>query len=127
MWKYVLAWIPMVFIAIANGLFRESFLTNKFTDLQAHQLSTGSALLLFGIYIWFLMLLVTPVNARQAFLIGLLWLGLTIAFEFVFGHYVAGHSWSKLFHDYNLLEGRIWLLVLIWISLAPYIFYKLQN
>jgi len=27
MWKYILAWFPMIFIAIANGLFREKILT----------------------------------------------------------------------------------------------------
>ena len=40
MWKYVLAWFPMIFIAIANGFFREKFLVSRFNELQAHQIST---------------------------------------------------------------------------------------
>lgn len=31
---------------------------------------------------------------------------LTIIFEFVFGHYIAGHTQGKLLNDYNLLKGR---------------------
>jgi hypothetical protein len=59
--------------------------------------------------------------------VGLIWLGMTVIFEFVFGHYVIGHPWRKLFHDYNLLEGRVWVLVLIWTTIAPLLFYKIRS
>jgi len=39
--------------------------------------------------------------------IGLVWLAMTVAFEFLFGDYVAGHSWDRLLHDYNLFAGRL--------------------
>lgn len=35
-------------------------------------------------------------SVKHAFLIGLIWLCLTIFFEFGFGHYVIGNSWEKL-------------------------------
>ena len=127
MWKYVLSWIPMVFIAIGNGLFREKFFASRMTELQAHQASTISILILFSIYIWILLALVKPESAKQAMMIGLLWLGLTVIFEFLFGHYVAGHSWQKLFNDYNIFQGRVWIVVLLWITAGPYVIYKLQN
>lgn len=127
MWKYVLAWAPMIVIAIVNGLFRENILSKKFEELQAHQLSTASAIVLFGIYIWFILRVWKPESAGQAWSIGLMWLGLTVAFEFVFGHYVAGHSWNRLLHDYNLLEGRVWVFVLIWVTMAPIVFYQFQK
>lgn len=127
MWKYILAWIPMVFIAIANGLFRERFLASHLTELQAHQASTISILILFSIYIWILLALIRPESAKQAMMIGLLWLGLTVIFEFLFGHYVAGHSWQKLLNDYNILQGRVWIVVLFWITAGPYVIYNLQK
>jgi hypothetical protein len=37
------------------------------------------------------------------------------------------HPWSRLLHDYNLFEGRLWVLVLLWVTLAPYVFHKLSN
>ncbi len=52
-------------------------------------------------------------SARQALSIGAIWLILTILFEFLFGHFVMSNSWSKLFADYNLLQGRVWVLILI--------------
>lgn len=127
MLKYILAWFPMILIAIANGLFREKFLTIRFNELQAHQISTASMIVLFGVYVWVLFKIWFPISSNQTVIIGLAWLVLTIIFEFLFGHYVAGHSWSKLLYDYNIFQGRVWILVLVWISIAPYIVYQLQR
>lgn len=127
MWKYIAAWFPMILVAIANGLFREKFLTRHFNELQAHQLSTVSMIVLFGVYVWFLFKLWAPASTHQTIIIGLVWLLLTVIFEFLFGHYVAGHSWEKLLHDYNIAQGRVWILVLIWITMAPYIINQIQK
>lgn len=126
MWKYIIAWFPMIFVAIANGLFREKILSSRLTELQAHRMSTVSLIVLFGTYVWILFKIWLPMSANQAMIIGLIWLALTIVFEFLFGHYVAGHSWDKLLHDYNIVEGRVWVLVLIWITICPYIIYQIQ-
>lgn len=64
---------------------------------------------------------------REALIIGLIWLVTTIGFEFLFGHYVAKHSWEHLLSDYNILRGRLWLLVLLWSISAPYVFFKLNT
>src|SRR6266478_8629961 len=85
MWKYVLAWIPMVFIAIANGAMREGWYGKHLSELQAHQVSTATGVLLFGVYIWVLMRIWRPESAEQAMTIGLVWLGMTVAFEFLLG------------------------------------------
>ncbi|WP_136465464.1 hypothetical protein [Flagellimonas onchidii] len=127
MWKHILAWFPLIFIAIANGLFREKFLASYLNELRAHQMSTASMILLFGVYVWILFKIWPPMSANQAILIGLIWLFLTVIFEFLFGHYVAGHSWDKLLNDYNILQGRVWVLALIWIFIAPYIIYQIQK
>jgi hypothetical protein len=53
--------------------------------------------------------------------IGVFWFFITVIFEFVFGHFVMGHTWHKLFADYNLLNGRLWVLVLLNNIAAPLI------
>lgn len=127
MWKYILAWVPMVVIAVANALLREKVLAKRLSELRAHQVSTATGVLLFGIYIWVLIRIWRPESPGQAVIIGLTWLGLTVAFEFLFGHYVVGHPWSRLLHEYNLFAGRVWVIILIWVTLAPYIFYRLER
>lgn len=123
---YLLAWLGMVVLAIVNGIIREKFYSQSMSELSAHQLSTLIAIILFGIYIFAFTGFFQIQSAKQAFTIGSIWLIITIIFEFVFGHYIAGHSWSRLLMDYNILNGRVWILVLIWTFAAPYVFYRVR-
>jgi len=97
MWKYILAWAPMVLIAIVNAALRENVFAKRLSELQAHQVSTATGVLLFGIYIWVITRIWRPESPGHALTIGLTWLGLTVAFEFLFGHFVMRHPWSRLF------------------------------
>ena len=124
---HVLAWIPMVLIAVLNGMVREYFFAQNLNELHAHQLSTATLILFLGIYIWALAQFQKFESFTQALMIGLLWLGLTVSFEFIFGHYVMGHGWNRLLHDYNISAGRIWVLVLVWIAVAPCLFKQRHN
>lgn len=125
--KYFLAWFPLVVIAIINGSIRQFGYSQYVTELSAHQISTFTGIVLFGIYIWLITRVWKINSAKQAFAIGGMWLGMTILFEFGFGHYVMGHPWSKLLHDYNLFAGRLWIFILIWTATAPYVFYKFNR
>jgi hypothetical protein len=124
--KYAIAWIPMVFIAITNGVLRQYVYGRWMKELSAHQVSSLTAVVLFYLYTWILVQMWPLESSRQAVAVGIIWLCLTVAFEFLFGHYVANHSWSKLFQDYNLLSGRLWTLVLLAVAAAPYVVYKLK-
>lgn len=117
----------MVLIAILNGVMREATYGKYLNELQAHQVSTGIGVLLFGLYIGAISRFWGFDSAEQALTVGCIWLGLTVAFEFTFGHYVAGHAWTKLLADYNILAGKLWVLVLVWITLAPFLFYRWVN
>jgi hypothetical protein len=125
--RYVIAWIPMVFIAIANGAFRQLGYGKFLGELFAHQLSCLTGILLFLSYTWCLSLYWPLESSRQAFTIGLIWLALTIAFEFLFMHFGARVPWDKLLHDYNIFEGRLWVLVLISVLLLPYGVFRLRS
>ena len=119
-WKYFIAWLPGIPIAIANGSLRQFLFMHYMDELTAHQLSVITFILLFGFYVWYILPWLKLTSNKQAIYTGQLWLILTVLFEFVFGHWVMGHSWDKLFYDYNLFEGRLWILVLLWILMAPW-------
>jgi hypothetical protein len=53
--------------------------------------------------------------------IGMLWLGLTVAFEFGFFHYVGGKSWQTLLEQYDVAKGHLWPFVLAAVALAPFV------
>ena len=125
--KYCVSWIGMVIIAIMNGVIRDAFYGKRLGELTAHQISTFTLIVLSGLYLWLLGLAWKIPSSNQAITIGLIWLALTVAFEFLFGHYLMKHPWTKLLHDYNIHKGRIWVLVLLWITIAPYVFYKFRS
>jgi hypothetical protein len=110
----------MVPLAIANGALRELVYAKHVGELGAHQISTATAIVLFGIYLWFVFRRWPLSSAAQAWTAGALFVVLTVAFEFGFGHFVAGHPWGRLLHDYNLAAGRVWGLVLVFLAVAPY-------
>jgi hypothetical protein len=116
----------MVPIAIVNAAIRESVYRRFTGELAAHQLSTASGIVLFGIYIWLVTGRWRIESGGRAVAIGTLWLAMTVAFEFLFGHFVVGHPWSRLLHDYNLIAGRLWVLVLVWVAVAPYVMFRLR-
>ncbi len=124
---YVLLWIPMVFIAIINALLRQYGYLRFVGELAAHQISTVTGIALFGVYIWHVTGRWRIESTGQAAAIGILWLVMTVAFEFLFGHYVAGNTWERLLLDYNILTGRVWVFVLLWIAVAPYIMFRLRS
>jgi hypothetical protein len=124
--KYALAWIPMVFVGMANGALRQFGYGRFLDELLAHEVSSVTGIILFGLYACILSLRWPLETCRQAFAVGLIWLGLTVTFEFLFGHYVAKHPWGRLLQDYNILEGRLWFLVLIAITIAPYMMYRIR-
>lgn len=122
---HILCWFAFPFIAIFNAALRELFYKKPLGDLAAHQISTATGIIIFTITFYFIFRKWKIESAEHAILIGLIWLGLTILFESGFGHYVMGNSWQKLLHDYNLSEGRVWSLFLLWITIAPFVFYFL--
>jgi len=114
----------MLLIAIANGALRELTFGKAMPELRAHQLSTAIGSVLIGVFIWVVVRQWPPASDAQAFLIGLIWLALTVAFEFIFGKFVMHHPWSRLVGDYNVFKGRVWLAFLFWLTLAPCVFFR---
>jgi len=115
-------WFLFMVIAIINAITREAVYRPVVGELAAHQVSTliFVALILSVTYLTFRSLDVR-LKASDALLTGSIWLVMTVAFEFIAGHYIFGNPWEKLLADYNILKGRVWSLVLLTTFVAPYI------
>ena len=125
--KYLLVWFLLAVVAITNGIIRQTTYGKSVSDLAAHQISTITAILASGTVVWIVHRFWPIESASQAWTIGLLWLVMTIGFEFGFGHFVAGHSWDRLLADYNILKGRVWFLFLVWVGIMPFVLFKLAS
>ena len=116
----------MIVLAFANATIREIWLIKHYSELRASQLSTISLIIFCAIYIWFILPVLNIQNYMQAFLIGLIWVILTIAFEFALGR-LTNKSWEFLLQNYNVSEGRLWPVFLLCLFLMPYLFYVIRN
>jgi hypothetical protein len=122
--KNISGWFGLLVIAMINGALRDLIYKPFLGDLLSHQISVASGIILFGFFIWYLSKRWPLSYSSQAWIVGFSWLGMTVAFEFLFFHYVRGVPWSVLLHDYNILEGRLWILVLVWVTIAPQLMWK---
>ena len=114
----------MVLIAVGNGAFRDFVMQPRLGELHARQASTVLLIVLFAIYMAVVFRRWPLPSARQAALVGAAWLALTLAFEFGLGHFVSGLSWRDMLADYDLLSGRLWILVPLWVALGPCLFQR---
>ncbi len=116
-------WGAMVFLAILNAIIREAVLVPAVGDADlARQLNSITAVAMFFAATYaFFRLTSAEYTEGDLLLIGGMWFVLTVTFEFMFGHYVMGHSWSYLIGDYNILNGRTWPLVLAVTALMPWL------
>ena len=123
--RLLLAWLVMLVVSVLNGIARDAGYGRELEPLVAHQLSTLYGMTLLGVvsgaYAWRWPF----ASAAAAWRAGALWLALTVAFEFIFFHYVTGHSLEELLANYDLSAGRLWPLLLLWIALAPEVFRRL--
>lgn len=113
-------WLLLLIVAFASATARVALLQPRLGERIAHQLGTLVVVALFAAVIWGTVRWVDPgLDRGRLVALGVAWAAATLLFEFGFGHWVAGHSWSRLFADYDLLAGRLWLLVLLTVLLGP--------
>ena len=124
--RYVLAWIVMLAIAVANGALRQATFGTVLPELRAHQLSTLLGSVLIGAFMWVVLRRWPPASRREALAIGLLWVALTVTFECFMGLVLLQRPLARVLADYNVFGGRVWLLFLLWLAGAPWLFFRLR-
>jgi len=115
-------WFVFLVIAFGVGAVREGLLRPRIGEAKAHVTGTLIAVAFMILVIYaFIQRVHGSCSMTDLILIGVLWLVMTVAFEFGFFHFVMGKPWEALLADYNVLRGRIWVLVLATVLLGPII------
>jgi len=111
-------------VAILNGMFRVMTYGKFMPEIRAHQLSTFTGIVFIGLVVWKINQFLPITSSMEALQIGIIWLVMTILFEFGFGHYLMNRSWEVLLRDYRIDKGRLWGLFLLYVFLVPWIIYR---
>ena len=115
----ILMWLLFMVAAVINGSLREFVIAPRIGEYPAHLLATAILCAVILIGACTLVRLQQLEQTRILVQVGVTWLIATVLFEFLFGHYVIGHPWERLLADYNLLAGRVWVLVLLTELVGP--------
>jgi len=125
--RSLVVWCAFVVLAVINGSFRDAVLTPRLGEHESHVIGTITLCTAILIVTWLTINWMRPAKSTDALLIGGVWVLMTVGFEFLVGHYVFGTSWARLLADYDLLGGRVWLLVLATVAFAPLTMARARN
>lgn len=117
--RAIIIWFLLSVVAVLNGILRNSFITPNTGEYTGHVVSTMTLCVLIYLLTWLLIRWIGPDSCCDAIFIGLLWILMTVSFEFLAGHYLFGNPWERLLADYNIARGRVWVFVLITTLVAP--------
>jgi hypothetical protein len=116
-----IVWLAIIVAEVFHGVVRAAVLVPQVGDARARQIGvlTGSVIIL-ALAVAFVRRL-GATSRRQLFVIGVLWVVLTVIFETVFGRFVLGASWQRLLSDYNPAEGGFLGFGMLFLALAPFL------
>lgn len=125
--KALLVWLAILVLAIVNGGMRERALNPIMGPVGG--LVTSGAILSLCIFLvaFFSAGWLGAAEAPEFWLIGLLWLVLTIVFEFGFGRLVQRRTWTELLQAYAFRGGNLWPVVLVVTLVSPWVAARLRG
>ena len=115
------AWVIIVPFMIANGIFRELVLKRVVNDTVADILS---AVIGTAIVVGLTRIVLRPLagkSTQDLVRASITLVVLTVAFEFLFGHYVDRASWDELLANYEVWNGRLWPILLAILAFMPFL------
>lgn len=115
------AWLIILPAMIANGIARELVIRRAVGAAGAEAISATTGIMIIVVLTRYLLRPLAgrpPATLVRASLTLVL---LTVAFEFLFGHYVDRRSWGELIANYAIWRGHLWPLVLTTLAFMPFL------
>jgi hypothetical protein len=104
---------------MANGTLRDQWLHPVLGYSLAMPLSGIILAALIFLVAWLSLPWLGRQTAKRFLYTGALWVGLTLVFEVIFGHYIRGLSWDALLRVFDLADGNLFTLVLLSTLVSP--------
>jgi hypothetical protein len=125
--RALVVWLVMMGVEFSHGALRTIFLSPLLGDFRARQVSVFTGSLLIVLIACLFIRWIRADGTGSLILVGLLWLGLTIAFELSFGHYILRRSWQSLAEDFNIFAGGLLPIGLVVLMFSPLIAARLRG
>jgi membrane protein DedA with SNARE-associated domain len=119
--RSLIVWLAMLIMASVNGGVREALLVPSMGPGAARVVSTLLLCAIVFLLTYLTIRWIDPRSSRDAWIVGAIWVAFTLGFEFLAGHFLFGHPWSELLEEYDVFRGRIWILAVVTILVAPWV------
>lgn len=120
-------WFSIACLAVGNGIIRESIIAPSFGVAYALPFSGLTLSIIVFVVAYFSLSFIGAKAQPACIFIGIQWVVMTLAFEFIFGHFVAEKSWAELVQVFNVANGNLFILVLLVSLLSPSIVAKVKE
>jgi hypothetical protein len=124
--KQVLAWAALPFAAVANGALRDFTYGKRMGETASHSLAVAPLAVVVRMWAGLLARRWPLRSRRSALGVGVIWLGLTLAFEFGLGK-ARGVPLDEMLADYDVRRGRLWPLALLLVATSPLRAYRRRS
>jgi hypothetical protein len=128
--RTTLAWLGLFILAFANGAFREVVL-KKVAGIEeplAHQLSCFTGAIFWTAFVWLTWSKINIGSTVEACIVGVYWFVLTVLTEtWLINRLMSKMTWKQILHTYNVAEGELWGLVLIWAGILPMVIFWVKH
>jgi hypothetical protein len=116
--KIFLWWLGLLLLAVLNGTLREQFLVPQLGSTVG---LACSGLLLCTLVLGVACLAAPPLHYKgvNLWVVGALWLILTLSFEFTFAALIQHQPLVEVLQAYTFKGGNLWLLVVLMIFVGP--------
>ncbi|MCC5828760.1 MAG: hypothetical protein JJU36_04875 [Phycisphaeraceae bacterium] len=115
----LVTWLVLLILMVLLAGIRQGLIEPALTELKAHQVGTVLAMLLAMIVV----IAMSHWMGRAPWLLrwrmGLIWVVMTVIFEIIMVRILMGRPWSVVMDQYRIDQGRLWLLLLATLLIAP--------
>lgn len=111
-------WLIIIACETCHGILRNLFLAPRIGDFRARQTGVFIGMLLIFLISLLLIKFIKAGNKKQLLLTGVIWAFLTFLFEVALGR-ILHFSWDRILSDYNLANGGLMPLGLLFMALSP--------
>ncbi len=125
--KALAVWLLIIVSESIHGTLRELMLKPYVGDFRARQIAVFTGMLIILVVAYTFIRWIRAESTKALLLVGLLWVALTLAFEFGLGVFVFGYSWERMIQDYDLTRGGFLSFGMIVLWLSPFIAKKLRE
>lgn len=119
-------WLLIIAAETMNGAIREIFITPVVGFHVGEQISFASAIVLIAVITFYLIRWIGATELRRLVVVGLLWAGLTFAFEVILSIAFAGLNWEQIIADFNPFSGGLMSYGLAYLLVIPAITFSIQ-